>query len=241
MRTAESVVLTDWPPGPLERYTSIRRSLWLTSISTSSASGSTATVAVEVWMRPCDSVAGMRCTRWTPDSNFIFEYTPLPLIMNETSLKPPTSFSVASISSTFQRCVSRVARVHAVEVAREQARLVAAGAGADLDDDVLVVVRVARQHHDLELVLELLAPRLELVAARRRAISLHLRVGLGVEHLPRLVDAVEHAEVLADLRRERRHVGVLLRQARVLLLVAQHRLVAESFAVSSSYESRVWT
>ena len=53
MRTAESVVLTLWPPGPDERLTSMRRSLsssiWT---STSSASGSTATVAVEVWMRP---------------------------------------------------------------------------------------------------------------------------------------------------------------------------------------------
>ncbi len=73
MRTAESVVFTLWPPGPLERYTSTRRSLWLISISTSSASGSTATVAVDVWMRPWLSVAGTRCTRWTPLSNFIFE------------------------------------------------------------------------------------------------------------------------------------------------------------------------
>ena len=36
--------------------------------STSSASGSTATVAVEVWMRPCDSVSGTRCTRCVPPS-----------------------------------------------------------------------------------------------------------------------------------------------------------------------------
>ena len=31
---------------------------------------STATVAVEVWTRPPDSVSGTRWTRWTPDSNF---------------------------------------------------------------------------------------------------------------------------------------------------------------------------
>ena len=66
MRTAESVVLTDWPPGPVERKTSISRSFWSIWTSTSSASGSTATVAVEVWMRPCVSVAGTRCTRCTP-------------------------------------------------------------------------------------------------------------------------------------------------------------------------------
>ena len=70
MRTAESVVFTDWPPGPDERLTSIRRSFSSSiSISTSSASGMTTTVAVEVWMRPVDSVAGIRWTRWTPPSN----------------------------------------------------------------------------------------------------------------------------------------------------------------------------
>ena len=68
MRTAESVVFTDWPPGPDERYTSIWRSFGSMCTSTSSASGSTATVAVEVWMRPCDSVSGTRCTRCVPPS-----------------------------------------------------------------------------------------------------------------------------------------------------------------------------
>ncbi len=66
MRTAESVVLTDWPPGPVERYTSICKSFGSICTSTSSASGSTATVAVEVWMRPWDSVSGIRCTRCVP-------------------------------------------------------------------------------------------------------------------------------------------------------------------------------
>ena len=35
-----------------------------------SSLGITATVAAEVWTRPCDSVFGTRCTRWAPDSNF---------------------------------------------------------------------------------------------------------------------------------------------------------------------------
>ena len=41
------------------------------SRSTSCASGITATVTVEVWMRPLASVAGTRWTRWTPLSYFI--------------------------------------------------------------------------------------------------------------------------------------------------------------------------
>ena len=73
MRTAESVVFTDWPPGPDERKTSIFRSFRSTSRSTSSASGITATVAVEVWMRPCDSVSGTRWTRCVPPSNLKIE------------------------------------------------------------------------------------------------------------------------------------------------------------------------
>ncbi len=52
-RTAESVVLTDWPPGPDEWNTSTRTSLGSISISaTSSASGKTRTPAADVWMRP---------------------------------------------------------------------------------------------------------------------------------------------------------------------------------------------
>ena len=70
IRTAESVVLTDWPPGPLARLTSIRRSRSSSiATSTSSTSGRTMTVAVLVWIRPLDSVDGTRCTRWTPPSN----------------------------------------------------------------------------------------------------------------------------------------------------------------------------
>ena len=49
MRTAESVVLTDWPPGPEERKTSIRMSVSGTSMwSVDSMSGMTSTAAKEV-------------------------------------------------------------------------------------------------------------------------------------------------------------------------------------------------
>ena len=48
MRTAESVVLTLWPPGPLLLNTSILKSLSSILTSTSSASGKTATVAADV-------------------------------------------------------------------------------------------------------------------------------------------------------------------------------------------------
>ena len=86
MRTALSVLLTCWPPAPWARNTSIRRSLSSIWMSTSSASGSTATVAAEVWMRPWVSVSGTRWTRWTPLSNFSRAKTLRPLISAEASL-----------------------------------------------------------------------------------------------------------------------------------------------------------
>ena len=79
MRTAESVVLTLWPPGPDDRKTSTFRSLGSRSTSTSSASGSTVTVADDVWTRPWLSVTGTRCTRWGPPSWCMRDQTPSPL------------------------------------------------------------------------------------------------------------------------------------------------------------------
>src|SRR5215510_13016902 len=55
-RTAESVVLTPCPPGPEDRYTSTCTSRSSILTSTSSASGRTATVTVEVWIRPLDTM-----------------------------------------------------------------------------------------------------------------------------------------------------------------------------------------
>ena len=86
MRIANSVLLTCWPPAPLARMVSILRSASLMAMSTSSASGSTATVAVEVWMRPEPSVSGTRCTRCTPDSNFSLAKAPRPRISAMISL-----------------------------------------------------------------------------------------------------------------------------------------------------------
>ena len=69
IRTAESVVFTLWPPGPLERNTSMRRSLSSIWTSTGSASGITSTPAALVCTRPWLSVTGTRWTRCTPPSN----------------------------------------------------------------------------------------------------------------------------------------------------------------------------
>src|SRR5208283_6109594 len=106
MRTAEYVVLTDWPPGPEEQKVSMRMSLASILTSTSSASGRTATVMAEVCTRPWVSVAGTRCTRCTPDSYLSCEYTPWPSMMAMISFNPPTLDSEVERTSTFQRLSS---------------------------------------------------------------------------------------------------------------------------------------
>ncbi len=110
MRTAESVVLTLCPPGPDERYTSMRRSFGSISTSTSSASGSTSTPAADVWMRPCDSVAGTRCTRWTPPSYFSDAQTGWSALRARiaivTDFLPPRSVGSSSSTSVIQPCRS---------------------------------------------------------------------------------------------------------------------------------------
>ena len=99
MRTAESVVFTLWPPGPDERYTSIWRSFGSMSTSTSSASGSTSTVADDVWMRPWLSVTGTRCTRCGPPSNFRWLHASSPL-HDERHLVDPAEVADGSADST---------------------------------------------------------------------------------------------------------------------------------------------
>ena len=102
MRMADSVLLTCCPPAPEERKVSICRSLGSMVNSTSSASGITATVAAEVWMRPEDSVSGTRWTRWVPASNFRRDQAPWPSMVALASLTPPSSVVFSYTSSMFQ-------------------------------------------------------------------------------------------------------------------------------------------
>ena len=112
----------------------------------------------------------------------------------------------------------RVHRVHAVQVSREDGRLVAACACANLDDDVLVVVGIAGEQHDLELLLEhgeLGLEHLDLLGGE----LLHLGVRLLLEDLLGLVELFSCREVLTRLLGERLLRALLASEARVLLLV----------------------
>ena len=78
-----------------------------------------------------------------------------------TSFRPPTADSLADVTSTLQRCVFRVARVHAEDFGRKQRRFVAARAGADFQHDVLFVVRILGQQQNLQFLFDLGKLRLE--------------------------------------------------------------------------------
>ena len=72
------------------------------STSTSLASGSTATEAAEVWIRPWDSVTGTRWTRWGPPSCSRRCQAPSPLTRKVTSFNPSRSEGLDDRTSTFQ-------------------------------------------------------------------------------------------------------------------------------------------
>ena len=129
------------------------------------------------------------------------------------------------------------ALVHLEEVAREDAGLVAAHAGADLDDGVLLVIGVGRDEQDLDLVLESRDLGLVLGDVVLEH-GLLVRIGGLVQHLLGGLDVVEGAQVLAGLLDELGLAGVLLSQARVLLGVGRdggvHELLLELLVCSDN-------
>ena len=103
----------------------------------------------------------------------------------------------------------RVAQVQSEQLRREEARLVAAGAGADLEDDVLLVVRVLRDEEELELLLGGLEPRAELRELLLRHLA-EVRVLLGEERLV-VLDVLQELPVRAERVHGRLDRGALLR------------------------------
>ena len=199
MRTAESVVFTDCPPGPLERKTSTWRSFGEISMSTSSASTSAVTVATLVWMRPWLSVTGTRCTRCGPASCLRRAHASSPLTTSVASRTPPMSDGWRRQDLDLPAVALRERLVHLQEICREQVRLFSAFGAADLEDDVLAVVGIARDEQLLELCLELGERRL-LLRDLGRHVGAHVAVGLVLEELARVGDL--------GFRRSVRAIGV---------------------------------
>ncbi len=161
MRTAVATLFTFWPPAPPEWKMSMRMSFSSMSTSTSSASGSTATVAVEVWMRPWASV--LRHALHAVAAALVLEAGVGALAVDlEDDLLEAALLALAG-GDDLDVPVAHfgVAGVHAEEVAGEQRRFLAAGAAADFDDDVAVVVRVGGQEGETKGLLQALVLRLQ--------------------------------------------------------------------------------
>src|SRR3990172_2568965 len=196
-RTAVAFFWTFCPPAPPELKTSILMSFSGMSISISLASANTATVAVEVWMRPCDSVTGTRCTRWTPDSYLrraeaarppgcrMNPFCPPSPAELQNALFQPADAGVAGRQRFgFPAVFLGVAGVHPEQIGSEEGCLVTARPGPDFQDDIAVAAWIFGEEQVPDLELELPGPRRELChfGFGQRP---HLRV-VRSQQLPRL-------------------------------------------------------
>ena len=177
-------------------------------------------------MRPCDSVAGTRCTRCTPPSYFSRAQTAWSGLARPH--RDGHRLRAAEVGGLVVEHLGGpalplgVAQVHPQQVAGEQRRLVAALAGLDLEDDVLAVVGVLGQQ-------QLAQPGLELGDAlargcrpRRRRTRPRRRVRARRPRSPRR--GVELARRRRRSARARRSAGPASRAAR---LVGVHRRVGQ--------------
>ncbi len=120
-----------------------------------------------------------------------------------------------------------VADVHAHDLAGEQRGFVAAGAGADLHEDVLVVVRVLRLEQDLELLFERLLLLFELGQLELGELAQLLLALDRLQHLFRVGEALADAPELAVLGHDFADLGDRLHGVAELLHVADDVRVAD--------------
>src|ERR1700721_4213290 len=126
--TTVSTLLTFWPPAPEALQVDHSRSrsrIWTRQLA---GSGSTATVMVEVWMRPLRSVGGTRCQRWPPLSLANRAWTCGPSTRN--TIMPGRS----SRRSRLKPPPPRELEIDAELLANEQLGVLAASRGAYLDN-----------------------------------------------------------------------------------------------------------
>jgi hypothetical protein len=137
-------------------------------------------------------------------------------------IPPADAFDIDRISTGPAAALGE-ARVHAEQIGREQGGFLAPRAGADLEDDVLVVVGILGHQQLFERLLQplLLAAELGLLLARQIA---HLRILL---HLARLGHALVDIAVQPQRLDQLPDVRVLLAQLLHLLAVRQHGRIGE--------------
>ena len=144
-------MLTLCPPGPLDRNTSTCRSLSSSWTSTSSASGSTSTVAEDVCTRPWLSVTGTRCTRCGPPSYLKRGQARFAADEEGDLVEPAEIARIRRQRLDLQAVAGGVRLVHLVQVAGEQVGLLATLGAPDLDDHVAPGVGIGRHEQQPQL------------------------------------------------------------------------------------------
>ncbi len=110
--------------------------------------------------------------------------------------------------------------VHPEELGREKPGLVAAGAGADFEHDILRVVRILRDEQDLQVGEQRVALRVQGLQFFPREVA-HVRIAAGDEPFG-LGDVVHGRLVLAEALDERLDFGERLGELPVLGRIALH-------------------
>ena len=179
----------------------------------------------EVWMRPCASVAGTRCTRCVAGLELEPREDARARDARDDLLVAAVLARALAEHLDLPALALGVARVHAEQVAGEDRGFVAAGAGADLEEDVAVVARVLRDEQPRELERLGLEPGVHVLQflLGERA---HLGVGAARQLLRGGALRLEAAEG-AEARRDRLEPRVLHGQVAEAGAAADHLGVGE--------------
>ena len=176
-------------------------------------------------MRPCASVAGTRCTRCTPPSYLSRLYAPFPSHERDDLLEPAEPRRAREQDLDPPPLPLGVARVHAEELGGEEAGLVAAGAGADLEDRVPLVVRVLRDQEATERRVHLFETGLERGQLGARELA---EVGvLTARELAVVFDLLRQALARAPAENGLLELRALLGDLRELTTVRDHARVGD--------------
>ena len=120
--------------------------------------------------------------------------------------------------------VLRVVHIHAVKLRRKQSRLVAAGAGADLQDNVLVIVGVLGEKKNLQLLFQILDP---LPGIRQFLLGQlpHLLIGLLLQEKQAVLHVLLGLLILLIGVHQRRQIRLLFHQFAETVLILRHRRI----------------
>ena len=146
MRTAQSVLLTCWPPAPEARYVSTRSSFSsISTLASSGTSGITSTSAKLVCRRFCESNGLIRTSRCTPRSLRSRPYAQRPSIVKLTALQAGLLALGRLEDLGLEAAPLGPAQVHPQQHLGPVLALGPARAGVDRDDRAALVERLREE------------------------------------------------------------------------------------------------